>query len=88
MHNEGAIELEEPQLTDEGIAFVVRVEHSGRPCLVTREALDRLCRDTGFAMDPMNVYRAFEARINSVARRKVFTGADASPIVLGPRCFH
>lgn len=39
MHYEGTIELEEPQLTDEGIAFVVRVEHSGRACLVTREAL-------------------------------------------------
>ncbi|MDB5854879.1 MAG: hypothetical protein JWR22_2920 [Herminiimonas sp.] len=88
MPGEEMLACPEPQLTEDGVAFVVRVEHQGRPCLVTRDALTRLCDETGFMMDPMNIYRAFEARINSVARRLVFTGADQSPLVIGPHYFH
>lgn len=79
--------LLEPRLTEAGISFMVNIESTGRPCLITRDALSHLCHATGFRMDPMNTYRAFEARINSVARRLVFTGSRESPLVLEPRYF-
>lgn len=94
MPGEELLAYPEPQLTEDGVAFIVRVESTGRQCLVSRDALTRLCDDTGFMMDQMNIYRAFEARINSVARRLVFTGADESslvplaPLVIGPHYFH
>lgn len=80
--------LVEPHLTDDGISFTVVVGFLQRECVVTKEALVHLRQMHGFSMDLMTIYGAFEARINSVARRLVLAGESASPLVLGPQVFH
>ena len=80
--------LVEPHLTDEGISFMVAVGFVQRECVVSKEALAHLRQMYGFTMDLMNIYRAFEARITSVARRQVLAGERASPLLLGPQYFH
>jgi hypothetical protein len=80
--------LPEPVLSAEGVHFVVSVEHTLHDCLITSEALERLARELGFSMNAMNTYRAFEARINSVARSLLLRGRVAEPLVLEPACFH
>lgn len=80
--------IPEPMLTEQGVSFAVTVEQNVHPCVVTSEALHRLSREHGFSMDEMNTYRAFEAKINSVARSLVFRGARNTPLVIGPHCFH
>jgi hypothetical protein len=80
--------LVEPCLTDEGISFMVTVGFVQRECVVSKEALAHLRQMHGFSMDLMNIYRAFEAKINSVARCLVLAGEPASPLLLGPQCFH
>lgn len=80
--------LPEPVLADEGVRFAVSVETMLHPCVVTHDALQRLSRDLGFSMDAMNTYRAFEAKIISVARSRVLRGARGNPLVLEASCFH
>lgn len=80
--------LSDSCVLNDGVAFEVAAGNLYRECVVTMEALAHLRRMHGFSMDLTNVYRAFEARIHSVARRLVFTGAEASPLVLGPQVFH
>ncbi len=79
--------LMESHITDEGVSFTVAVGTVQRECVVSREALAHLRQMHGFSMDLMNIYGAFEARINSVARRLVLSGENASPLVLGPQVF-
>jgi hypothetical protein len=78
----------EPVLSEEGVRFAVTIEQTLHPCLVTHDALKRLSRDHGFSLDAMNTYRAFEAKINSVARSRVLRGARQAPLVLGTGSFH
>jgi hypothetical protein len=80
--------LVEPHLADEGVGFTISVGAIERQCIISKEALDHLRRTHGFSMSLMNIYGAFEARINSVARRLVLSGESASPLVLGPQVFH
>lgn len=80
--------LIEPHVTDEGISFTVAVGFVQRECVVSNEALAHLRQMHGFSMDLIHIYGAFEARINSVARRLVLAGESASPLVLGPQVFH
>lgn len=78
----------EPMLSEEGVRFAITIEQSLHPCLVTHDALQRLSREHGFSLDAMNTYRAFEAKINSVARSRVLRGARQLPLVLGAGSFH
>lgn len=80
--------IPEPLLTTDGVQFCVTAEWQVRSCLVTAEALRILAREHGFSMDAINTYHAFEAKINSTARRLVFRGSTGSPLMLGPDCFH
>ncbi len=78
----------EPTLSAEGVRFTVSIENNLVPCLITHEALLGLARGHGFHLDAMNTYRAFEAKINSVARSRVLRGARDMPLVLEARNFH
>lgn len=80
--------LPEPVLVDGGVQFSVMVEQKIYPCVVTSEALLRLSRDHGFMMDAMNTYRAFEAKINSVARSRLLRGDHHAPLILESQFFH
>lgn len=82
------ISAPEPMMAEEGIRFAVTIEQTLHPCVVTHDALKRLSRDHGFSLDAMNTYRAFEAKINSVARSRVLRGARQLPLVLGVGSFH
>ncbi|MDB5798872.1 MAG: hypothetical protein JWP36_2774 [Paucimonas sp.] len=87
-YSPAALLADEPVLSEDGVSFVVTVEQNVHSCVVTTEALQQLSRTHGFSMDEMNTYRAFEAKINSVARSLVLRGARRSPLVLDADCFH
>lgn len=82
------LDAPEPMLSDEGVRFAVTIEQNLHPCVITHDALRQLSREVGFSLDAMNTYRAFEAKINSVARSRVLRGARQLPLVLGAGSFH
>jgi hypothetical protein len=82
------VTLVEPHVTNDGVSFSVEVGFVRRDCVISKEALAHLRQMHGFSMDLMNIYGAFEAKINSVARRLVLAGETSSPLVLGPQFFH
>jgi len=77
----------EPRVADEGVTFTVEVGFVDRECLVSRNALAHLRRLKGGQLEFMEVYRAFEDQIHSVARRLVVAGVSGSPLVLGAAYF-
>lgn len=79
--------FKEPCLTEEGVVFMLEIDSVARECVVSRTALQHLCRLQGFTMDLMNTYRACEAKIHSVARRLLKSGAQGTPLVLGTAAF-
>lgn len=83
-------QLQQPRLTKEGICFTVRVDSLDRECLITEEALQKLLElkpDAQDEADMLDVFHAFEAKINGVARRLVFARVSGSPIVLRSNTF-
>lgn len=80
----------QPLLTGEGVAFTVRVDSLDRTCLITNDALQELSRlkakDSPQA-SMMDVFHAFEATINGVARRLVFAKVPGTPLRLGANTF-
>lgn len=73
----------QPHLTPEGIAFTVSVDYVRHDCLITEDALKKLSI-LGSAdqseIDCMMIFRAYEARINGIARRLVSAGVQGTPI--------
>ncbi|WP_151446344.1 DUF1488 family protein [Lacisediminimonas profundi] len=74
--------------TGTGIGFVVRVESANRECFVTNEALDHLCGRKLAQAENTTAFRAFEAKIAGVARRKIHAGVAGTPLLLTPDSFH
>ena len=81
-------ETVQPQMTDSGVTFTVRVDSVNRDCVISTEALAKLSRLRPGVSDPMETFRAFEATINGVARRMVTARVPGSPLKLGPDSFH
>lgn len=79
-----------PHLSDEGVAFTVTVDSIDRECLIEDEALQQLSqlrsRDAA-ASDTLEVFHAFESKINGVARRLVAAGVQGTPLVLTRNTF-
>jgi hypothetical protein len=72
-----------PHQTPEGIAFTVKVDYVPHDCLITDEALRKLSAlgsTPGSEMDSMEIYQAYEARINGIARRLVAAGVKGTPL--------
>ncbi|MGH8807105.1 MAG: DUF1488 family protein [Noviherbaspirillum sp.] len=78
----------QPKMTENGIAFTVRVDSINRDCLISMDALSKLSQLRSGVSDPMETFRAFEATINGVARRMVTANVPGTPLQLGPRSFH
>jgi hypothetical protein len=78
----------EPQLTEAGVTFTVRVDYVNRDCIISNEALAKLSRLRSGNPDPMETFRAFEATINGVARRMVAANVRGTPLKLGADSFH
>jgi hypothetical protein len=79
---------EQPHLTDQGVAFAVRVDFARRECVISLDALAKLSALRSGASSPLDTFRAFEARINGVARRMVAANVPGDPLQLGPNSFH
>ena len=75
------------QMTENGIAFTVRVDSVNRDCVISLDALSKLSQLRAGITDPMETYRAFEATINGVARRMVTANVPGTPLQLGPQSF-
>lgn len=74
-----------PHLTDEGVCFAVTVDSLHRECLVSKEALQQLSmlgNRGAEEPDAIETFRAFESKINGVARRLVAAGVQGTPLVL------
>lgn len=81
------VTTEQPQLTDQGIAFTVLVDFARRDCVVSLDALAKLSALRSEASSPLDTFRAFEARINGVARRMAAARVPGDPLRLGPDSF-
>jgi hypothetical protein len=78
----------EPQMTEAGVTFTVRVDSVNRDCLILNEALAKLSGLMSSSSDPMDTFRAFEATINGVARRMVAANVPGTPLTLAANSFH
>jgi hypothetical protein len=75
-----------PHVTSEGVAFSVVVEFKDHPCLVSKEALFELSRQDP-NLDMLKAYKAYESKIQGIARRLVTAGVPGSPLVLQSKHF-
>lgn len=75
-----------PRLEQEGVTFYVAVGFAERECVVSRNALSHLRRKRGGSLDYMQIYRACEDQIHSVARRLAIAGGGQR-LVLGASNF-
>lgn len=74
-----------PHLNEEGVRFGVTVDSMYRECLIKKEALEQLCllRSKGASQDgALDMFHAFENKINGVARRLIAAGVQGTPLVL------
>lgn len=78
---------EQPRLTEQGVAFTVRVEFEPHDCVISLEALARLSALRSTAASPLQTFAAYEARINGVARRMVAARVQGNPLLIGPNSF-
>lgn len=78
----------EPRLTENGVRFTVSVDFVKRDCIISIDALAKLSAAQSGISDPMEVFHAFEAKINGVARRLVAANVQGIPLQLGPHSFH
>jgi len=80
----------QPLITPKGIAFTVRVDSLDRECLITAEALAKLSALKNIDVTDTNaldVFHAFENRINGVARRLVVARVPGTPLMMTPNTF-
>ncbi len=81
----------DPRLTENGVLFTVRVDSQNRECVILKEALEKLSAlksiDAADA-DTMEVFHAFEATINGVARRLISARVPGIPLVMNANTFH
>ncbi len=79
--------LAEPRATSDGVTFTVAVEFKDYECLVSTEALSDLSRSQDPQLDLLKAYKAYEAKIQGIARRLVTAGVTGTPLVLQPKHF-
>jgi len=81
--------IKEPYQTSEGVIFTVTVDSLKRECLIKEEALQQLSSKNteASAVGMMDVFHAFEGKINGVARRLVAAGVQGTPLVLSRNTF-
>jgi hypothetical protein len=81
--------IKEPYQTSEGVIFTVTVDSLKRECLIKEEALQQLSSKNTEASTAgmMDVFHAFEDKINGVARRLVSAGVQGTPLVLSRNTF-
>lgn len=79
-----------PTLTQEGILFTVVVDSVCRDCMVSNDGLHALSdlRSIDDAdVDMLDLFHAYEARINGVARRLVVARVAGNPLIMSRATF-
>lgn len=79
---------DQPHLTDQGVAFTVRVDFEPRNCIISHDALAKLSALRSATASPLATFEAFEARINGVARRMAAAQVPGNPMPIGPNSFN
>ena len=79
--------LAEPRVISDGVTFTVVVEFKDYDCLVSTDALSDLSRSQDPKLDLIKVYKAYEAKIQGIARRLVTAGVTGTPLVLQTKYF-
>lgn len=78
-----------PALTGNGVAFTVTtLDFAKHQCLITAEALAALAPHQSGDFGPLEVFKAYEAKICGVARRMAAANVQGSPLLLQPYSFH
>lgn len=80
----------QPALTNDGVAFTVTVESVKHQCLVTHDAIQMLSAMKSIDDHDANMidlFHAYEATINGVARRLVAAGVPGRPLVMRSTTF-
>ncbi|WP_395824325.1 DUF1488 family protein [Collimonas sp.] len=76
-----------PRLTNAGVLFSVVVEFQQYQCLVPRATLSNLSHSTDPKLDLLGTYRAFQSKIEGVARRLIGAGIVGQPLIVGSGYF-
>lgn len=76
--------LSQPHLTHNGVAFTVAVDFIKHDCIISSDALTAL--DPG-ETDLVHKFLAYEANINGIARRMIAAGVPGTPLQLGVQNF-
>lgn len=79
--------LAAPLLTKAGILFSVTVEFKQYQCLVPATTLSDLSHSKDPKLDLLDTYRAFQSKIEGVARRLISAGLEGKPLVVGSGYF-
>jgi hypothetical protein len=79
--------LAAPRLTNAGILFSVTVEFQQYQCLVPATTLSDLSHSKDPKLDLLDTYRAFQTKIEGVARRLIGAGIIGKPLVIGSGYF-
>ncbi|PUA19977.1 DUF1488 family protein [Glaciimonas sp. PCH181] len=80
--------LAAPRLTRAGILFSVIVNYQHYQCLVPAATLAALSHSKDPKLDLLNTYRAFQTKIEGVARRVINAGVAGVPVVVSSGYFH
>jgi hypothetical protein len=72
--------LSQPHLVNNGVAFTVSVDYVKHACVVSKDALTTL--EPGEA-DVMQTFSTYEATISGIARRLIAAGVPGTPLLLG-----
>lgn len=79
--------LPAPRLTRAGILFSVVVEYRHYRCLVPAATLAVLSHSKDPQLDLLTTYRAFQTKIEGVARRVINAGVAGVPVVVSSEYF-
>jgi len=79
--------LAAPLLTKAGILFSVTVEFKQYQCLVPATTLSDLSHSQDPKLDLLDTYRAFQSKIEGVARRLISAGLEGKPLVVSSGYF-
>lgn len=80
--------LAAPRLTRAGILFSVVVDYQHYQCLVSATTLADLSHSKDPKLDLLDTYRAFQTKIEGVARRVISAGVAGVPVLVGSGYFH
>jgi len=78
-----------PTENGNGVAFTVTaLDFTRHQCIISAEALAALSSHRRGNAEPLEIFRAYEAKICGVARRLIAANVKGDPLLLEPHSFH